>query len=251
MSSVCIHQPLTESIKAFIVHRGTAKRLYTGTQCKAVVTGHSDKNNAVQSTHTKVYNCAKEHRMRLMQLFPLNLHSHSMKATFTPVRVKSYARLLLGSVEDAVPHWPRLDVCRPRRGETWTLDGCFAGGGNLIRRPGGRGATAGSKCRRFCAGQWEKRLCCDQADDVLFLPLPPSCGIQSHTYTGDKRKTFPFFYWSVSAPYTMTTSKPCSFVSEDTETIASVSYHNGHVDLFSLPLLSFRDWQAWPTADFV
>jgi len=167
MSSVCIHQPLTESSKAFIVHRGTAKRLYTGTQCKAVVTGHSDKNNAVQSAHTKVYNCAKEHRMRLMQLFPLNLHSHSMKATYTPVRVKSSARLLLGSVEDAVPQWPRLDVCRPRRGETWTLDGCFAGGGNLIRWPGeplpGRNAAGMVSGSAWSGGEeaalWSGRWC--------------------------------------------------------------------------------------------
>ena len=29
----------------------------------------------------RVYNCARDHKMRLMQLFPLGLHSHGMRAT--------------------------------------------------------------------------------------------------------------------------------------------------------------------------
>jgi len=34
----------------------------------------------------RVYNCARDHKMRLMQLFPLGLHSHGMRATHLFVR---------------------------------------------------------------------------------------------------------------------------------------------------------------------
>ena len=59
--------------------RNTAKRLYNGTQYVVVVTGHS--NKMLRSTYMRVYNCARDHKMRLMQLFPLGLHSHGMTAT--------------------------------------------------------------------------------------------------------------------------------------------------------------------------
>ena len=34
----------------------------------------------------RVYNCERDHKMRLMQLFPLGLHSHGMRATHLFVR---------------------------------------------------------------------------------------------------------------------------------------------------------------------
>ena len=58
--------------------KNTAKRLYTGTQYVVLVTGHSDK--MLPDAHMKVDNCARDHKMRLMQLFPLSLHSHAMRA---------------------------------------------------------------------------------------------------------------------------------------------------------------------------
>ena len=73
----------------------------------------------------RVYNCARDHKMRLMQLFPLGLHSHGMRATHLFVRKvlqgcckKTVQGDSFWTTEDAVPHWPRLDVCRPRRGGT-------------------------------------------------------------------------------------------------------------------------------------
>ena len=70
---------------------------YTEEHSKASVHWHtvlgsshwSQWGNAVRSTYTRVYNCAGDHRMRLMQLFPLSLHSNGMRPTYTPVRMKS------------------------------------------------------------------------------------------------------------------------------------------------------------------
>ena len=64
--------------------RNTAKRLYTGTQYVVVVNGHS--NKMLSEAHMRVYNCARDHKMRLMQLFPLGLHAHGMRATHLFVR---------------------------------------------------------------------------------------------------------------------------------------------------------------------
>ena len=70
--------------------RNTAKRLpYTGTRYVVIVTGHSDKMLSKARNYMKVYNSARDHKMRLMQLFPLNLHSHEMRAIYiyTPARL--------------------------------------------------------------------------------------------------------------------------------------------------------------------
>ena len=141
--------------------------------------------------------------MRLMQLFPLNLHSHG---NYTHVRMKRSAGLLqrtvqcdsFGTVEDAVPHWPRSDVCRPRLARNLNIPRlrlCSRFTGGKIRRPGiwSNGMVSGSV---LFSG---RRGCNDQEDDVLFLPVPPCCGTQSHKYTRGKRKTFPILYWSASA----------------------------------------------------
>ena len=189
--------------------RNTAKRLHTGTQYVVVVSGHS--NKILSKAHMKVYNCAWDHKMRLMQLFPLSLHSHCMRAAHLLVRkvLQGYWKNIqnnnnivqgdsFGTTGDAVPHWPRSDVCRPRLAR------------NLNSRRLHCSRFTGGKIRR--PSLWSKRMvsgsvlfsgrtgCVDQADDVLFLPLPPCCSTQSHKYTRGKRKTFPILYWSASAP---------------------------------------------------
>ena len=126
---------------------------------------------------------------------------------YTPVCTKSSARLLqkktvqgdsFWTTEDTVPHWPRLDVCRPRLARNLNsrrlLCSRFAGG--KIRQPSlwSKGMVSGSVLFSGRRGSIE------QEEDVLFLPLPPCCSTQSHKYTRGKRKTFPILYWSASAP---------------------------------------------------
>ena len=134
--------------------------------------------------------------MHLMQLFPLNFHSRC--EDHTHVRTRSSARLLqrtvqcdsFGTVADAVPHWPRLDVCRPRlarnlnsrRLRCWKyIGGKIPPAQPLVER--------GTFCGSVLSSG--RRGCTEQADDVLFLPLPPCCAVHSHKYTRGKRKTFP------------------------------------------------------------
>ena len=176
--------------------RNTAKRLYTGTQYVVVVTGHSNKMLSEAHNFMRVYNCAREHKMRLMQLFPLGLHSRVMRATHLFVRnvlqgcckKKLCKRDSFWTTEDAVPHWPRLDVCSPRLARNLNSRRllCLRFTGGKIRRPSlwSKGMVSGSV---LFSG---RRGCIDQEDDVLFLPLPPCCSMQSHKYTRGKRKTF-------------------------------------------------------------
>ena len=143
----------------------------------------------------RVYNCARDHKMRLVQLFPLGLHSHGMRATHLFVR-KVLQRCCKNTVqgdsfcttEDAVPHWPRLEACRPRLARNLNSRRflCLRFTGGKIRRPSlwSKGMVSGSV---LFSG---RRGCIDQEDDVLFLPLPPCCSTQSHRYTRGKRKTF-------------------------------------------------------------
>ena len=143
----------------------------------------------------RVYNCARDHKMRLMQLLLLactlmvwGLHT-CLYEKFSKVTAK---RNVQGdsfwTTEDAVPHWPRLDVCRPRFARNMNsrrlLCSRFTGG--KIRRPSlwSKGMVCGSV---LFSG---RRGCIDQEDDVLFLPLPPCCSMQSHKYTRGNRKTF-------------------------------------------------------------
>ena len=176
--------------------RYTAKRLYTGTQYVVVVTGHS--NKMLSEAHMRIYKCARDYNLRLMQLFILGLHSHGMRATHLFVRnvCKVAAKKTVQGdsfwiTGDAVPHWPRLDVCRPRIARNMNsrrlLCSRFTGG--KIRRPSlwSKGMVSGSV---LFSG---RRGCIDQEDDVLFLPLPPCCSMQSHKYTRGKRKTLQSF----------------------------------------------------------
>ena len=111
-----------------------------------------------KSTHIKVCNSAREHWIRMMQLLPLNLHSHGMKATHLfiwEVLQGNSAKTVQGdsfdAVEDAAPYWPRLDVCRPRRARNLNSRRLLCWkytGGNLIRRPSLWDSL------RFCAVQW-------------------------------------------------------------------------------------------------
>ena len=74
-----------------------------------------------------------------------------------------------GTTEDAVPHWPRLDVCRPRRGGTLNSRRlrCWRFTAGKIRRPilWSKGTVSGFALFR---GRID---CFDQADDVVFLLL--------------------------------------------------------------------------------
>ena len=162
-SVFCIHQLLINPAKRLL-----STWWYTEEHSEASVYWHTVRGcshrpqwqNAVQSTRTKVYNCAKEHRMRLMQLFPLNCRSHGMRLTHMFVWGVLQGHLLqrtvqcdsFGTVEDAVLHWPKLDVCRlglarnlnSRRLRCWK----YIGGGK-IRRPsqsGRKGRSAGLCC---------------------------------------------------------------------------------------------------------
>ena len=139
-----------------------------------------------------------------------------------------------GTTEDAVPHWPRLDVCRPRRARNMNsrklLCPRFTGG--KIRRPSlwSKGTVSGSVLFSGRTG------CVDQADDALLLPLPPCCCRQSHKYTSIQEargKRFQSFTGQVPRHSTRQ-PRPSnrSFVTENIETTASVSYHNRcHVKL--------------------
>ena len=141
------------------------------------------------------------HKMRLMQLFPLGLHLHGMRAAHLFVRKVLQAcckKTVQGdsfwTTEDAVPHWPRLDVCRPRFARNMNsrrlLCSRFTGGKICRLSLWSKGMVSGSV---LFSG---RRGCVDQEGDVLFLPLPPCCSRQSHKYTRNKRKTFPIHYCS-------------------------------------------------------
>ena len=178
--------------------------------------------------------------MRLMQLFPLGLHSHGMRATHLFVRNVLQGcckRTVQGdsfwTTGDAVPHWPRLDVCRPRLARNLNSRRlpCSRLTGGKIRRPSlcSKGMVSGSVLFNG------RRGCIDQDDDVLFLPLPPCCSRQSHKYTRGKRKTFQSFTGQPQRHSTSRQSKH-SFVTAHNETTASVSHHNSYILLLASPL---------------
>ena len=136
--------------------------------------------------------------MRLMQLFPLGLHSHGMRATYLFVRnvlqgcckINCAGRFLLDN-RRCCTTLPRLDVCRPRLARNLNSRRllCPRFTGRKIRRPSlwSKGMVSGSVLFNG------RRGCIDQEDDVLFLPLPLCCSMQSHKYTRGKRKTFQSF----------------------------------------------------------
>ena len=180
--------------------RNTAKRLYTGTQYVVVVTGHI--NKMLSETHTWGYITVQGiTRCAWCSCSPLAC----TRMIWAPVCTKSSARLLqkivqgdsFWTTEDAVPPWPRLDVCRPRLVRNLNSQRllCLRFPGGKIRQPSrwSKGTVSGSV---LFSGQ---RGCIDQEDDVLFLPLPPCCSMQSHKYTRGKRKTFNHLLVSLSA----------------------------------------------------
>ena len=69
-----------------------------------------------------------------------------------------------------------------------------------------------------------RKGCIDQEDDVLFLPLPPCCRMQSHKYTRGKRKTFQSFTGQPQRHSTRQKQRQSehSFVTANNETTASV-----------------------------
>ena len=74
-----------------------------------------------EAPYMRVHNCARYHKMPLDAVVPLGL-ALTWYEGYTPDCTKSSARLLQNTgqgdsfrtTDDAVPHWPRLDVCRPR-----------------------------------------------------------------------------------------------------------------------------------------
>ena len=112
----------------------------------------------------RVYNCARDHKMRLMQLFPLGLHSHGMTATHLFEREvlqgcrkkKNVQGDSFWTTEDAVAHWPRLDVCRPRLARNLNSRSCFA-------RDSLAGRFAGPASGRK---GWSPGLCCSTGGEA-------------------------------------------------------------------------------------
>ena len=123
------------------------------------------------------------------------------------------------TTDHAVPHWPRLDVCRPRLARNLNsrrlLCSRFTGG--KIRWPSlwSKGMVSGSV---LFSG---RRGCIDQEDDVLFLPLPPCCSTHAR---GKRLQSFAGQLQRHSTRQRRQSNH--SFVTEHIETTASVSYHN-------------------------
>ena len=136
--------------------------------------------------------------MRLMQLFPLGLHSHGMRATHLFARKvlqrcckkKCAGRFLLDNrrccTTLAKVRCLQTQTCEELEQSKVALPEIHW---RKIRRPSlwSKGMVSGSVLFNG------RRGCIDQEDDVLFLPLPPCCKMQSHKYTRGKRKTFQSF----------------------------------------------------------
>ena len=176
-ASAVINHSLNPAQRLFCggTQRNTAKRLYTSWHTVRGRSHWSQWQNAARNTYMRVYNCAKDHKMRLMQLFPLSLHSHGMRATHLFVwKVlqgccqKTVQGNSFGTTGDAVPHWPRLDVCWPRLARNLTVEGCFArdwlAAGRFAGTASGRKGSIVFGSVLFSG----RRGCVDQADDVLF-----------------------------------------------------------------------------------
>ena len=147
--------------------------------------------------------------------------------------MKSSARLLqktmqgdsFRTTDDAVLHWPRLDVCRPRLPRNLNsrrlLRSRFTGG--KIRRPSlwPKGIVSGFV---LFSGQ---RGCIDQEDDVLFLPLPPFV-VRSLTSIQEARgKRLQSFTGQLQRHSSRQQRQSnYSSVTENIETTATVSYHD-------------------------
>ena len=165
-----------------------------------------------------------------MQLFPLGivcrLHT-CLYEKFCKVAAKKLCRVSnsFRTTDDAVLHWPRSDVCRPRL--PWNLNSRrllrsrFTGG--KIRRPSllPKGIVSGSV---LFSGQ---RGCIDQEDDVLFLPLPPFV-VRSLTSIQEARgKRLQSFTGQLQRHSSRQRRQSNhSSVTENIKTTATVSYHN-------------------------
>ena len=129
------------------------------------------------------------------------------------------------TTEDTVPHWPKLNVCRPRLEKNLNSRRllCWRFTGGKIRRPSlwSKGTVSGSVL--FCG----RIGCIDQADDVLFLPLPPCCSTQSQSIQEPRGKRFQSITGQLPRHSTRQRRQSNhSFVTENIETTASVSYHS-------------------------
>ena len=154
----------------------------------------------------RVYNCARDHKMRLMQLFPLGLHSHGMSATHLFARKVLQGcckKIVQGdsfwTTEDAVPPWPRLDVCRPRLARNLNsrrlLCPRFTGG--KIRRPSPASGRKG----------WSPGVCCSMGGEAGLTRKMMFSYYRCHhvvicslTSIQEARGNVPIIYWSASAP---------------------------------------------------
>ena len=194
-----------------------------------VVTGHSEKNAVQKHTYKGMQQC-KGTRDTHDAVVPLEFalaadeKQTNKKPTNQPTSQKQNKKLTVlgisfGGTVEHVPHWPRLDVCRPR----CEVERDVSGSVLFSERKG----CVGQGCLRFCAVQWAERLrwsgmspvlCCSvsgkaalvrdvsgsvlfsdrkgcvgQADDVVFLPLLPCCGIQSQSMHEVRKKGFQLF----------------------------------------------------------
>ena len=147
--------------------RNTAKRLYTGTQCVVVVTSHSDKMlckahiwrcTTVQGNTRCVWcSCSPWACTRMVW----RLHSCSYeKFCKVAAKKKIVQNDSFDTTDDAVPHWPSLDVCRPRRARNLNSRRlhCRKCIGGKIRRPSlwSKGTVSGSV---LFSGRWPGRWC--------------------------------------------------------------------------------------------
>ena len=139
-----------------------------------------------------------------MQLFPLGLHSHGMRATHLFARkvlqgcckINCAGRFLLDSrrccTTLAKVRCLQTQTCEELEQSKVALPEIHW---RKIRRPSlwSKGMVSGSVLFNG------RRGCIDQEDDVLFLPLPPCCKMQSHKYTRGKRKCSNHLLVSLSA----------------------------------------------------
>ena len=134
------------------------------------------------------------------------------------------------TTKDAVPHWPRLDVCRLRLARNF---GCFV-------RDSLAGRFAGPASGR---NEWSPVLCCSAGGEVAVIrQIVHSFYRCRHVVVGSltsiqeaRGKRFQSFTGQLPRHSTRQPRQSNrSFVTEYIETTASVSYHNRcHVNLWA------------------
>ena len=129
------------------------------------------------------------------------------------------------TTDDAVPHWPRLDVCRPRLARNLNSRRllCWRFTGGKIRRPSlwWKGTFSGSV---LFSG---RRGCIDQQMMFSFYGCHHVVVHSLTSIQGARGKRFQFFTGQLQRHSTRQRRQSNhSFVTEHIETTASVSYHN-------------------------